>query len=94
MTISAAAPDERIKGVTFDAANLHVELTDGHRISAPLLWFPRLAAATAEQLAQWRTIGAGDGIHWTLLDEDISVEGLLRGTPAPGYLPAATATPT
>ena len=94
MAISAAAPDACVKDVAFDAINLYVELMDGRHISAPLVWFPRLAAATQEQLAQWRTIGAGDGIHWTLLDEDISVEGLLRGTPAPGYLPAAAATPT
>jgi len=27
--------------------------------------------------------GAGYGIHWPEIDEDLSVEGLLRGAPAP-----------
>jgi len=28
---------------------------------------------------QWQLIGPGIGIHWPLLDEDISIDGLLRG---------------
>lgn len=31
----------------------------------------------------WRLIGGGQGIHWPDIDEDISVEGMLHGTPAP-----------
>jgi hypothetical protein len=27
----------------------------------------------------WRLNGAGQGIHWPLLDEDLSAEGLLAG---------------
>jgi len=27
-------------------------------------------------------VGAGDGIHWEALDEDVSVEGLLAGSPS------------
>ena len=30
----------------------------------------------------WRTCGGGRGMHWPDLDEDLSVEGLLRGAPA------------
>ncbi|MBN2562957.1 MAG: DUF2442 domain-containing protein [Phycisphaerae bacterium] len=56
---------------------IHVVLADGREISAPLEWFPRLRAATAEQLKDWRLIGGGVGIHWESVDEDISVEGLL-----------------
>jgi len=61
---------------------LRVELTDGRSLSVPLAWFPRLAHATPEERARWRLVGRGHGIHWTDLDEDISVEGLLAGRPS------------
>jgi hypothetical protein len=57
---------------------LRVTLADGREISAPLVWFPRLLKATPEQRAEWRLIGGGVGIHWEAVDEDISVESLLR----------------
>ncbi len=61
-----------------------VDLVDGRVISAPLHWFPRLLNATAEQRDEWRLIGQGEGIHWPTIDEDLCVEGLLRGAPATG----------
>jgi hypothetical protein len=30
----------------------------------------------------WELIGPGIGIHWPMLDEDISLDGLLRGLPS------------
>ncbi len=63
--------------VYFDAERIHVRLTDGREISAPLDWFPRLLHATDEQRRQWELIGRGVGIHWEGIDEDISVAGLL-----------------
>lgn len=65
--------------VHVDQDQLHVRLQDGRTISAPLDWFPLLAAASAGERAAWRIIGAGEGIHWPMIDEDISVEGLLAG---------------
>ncbi|MBL6854510.1 MAG: DUF2442 domain-containing protein, partial [Alphaproteobacteria bacterium] len=38
---------------------------------------------SAEQRGAWETSAAGHGIHWPKIDEDLSVEGLLRGQPAP-----------
>jgi len=38
---------------------------------------PRLAAATADQRRKAILSPGGYGIHWPLLDEDLSVEGLL-----------------
>lgn len=58
---------------------LSVELSDGRTISAPLAWYPRLLHGTPRERRQWRLIGRGQGIHWKILDEDISVEGLLAG---------------
>ena len=58
--------------------SLLVVLADGREISVPLIWFPRLQKATPAQRNQWRLIGGGIGIHWEAVDEDISVESLLR----------------
>ncbi len=49
----------------------------------PLVWYPRLLAATPEQREKWQVCGGGYGIHWEEIDEDLSTEGLLRGAPAP-----------
>jgi hypothetical protein len=52
---------------------LHIDIADGREIALPLIWFPRLYDATEQQRQHWRLIGRGEGIHWTDLDEDISV---------------------
>ncbi|MCH8096526.1 MAG: DUF2442 domain-containing protein [Proteobacteria bacterium] len=82
MGILAANADERVKDVRIGGDTLSVDLMDGRTITVPLVWYPRLANATPDQLARWEIAGAGYGIHWPDLDEDLSTEGLLRGTPA------------
>ena len=59
--------------------NLVVDLNDGRSISVPLAWYPRLLHGTPDERNNWRWIGDREGIHWPALDEDISVENLLRG---------------
>ena len=66
--------------VTDDA--LTVDLSDGRTVSVPLAWFPRLMHGTPEERIHWRLIGDGEGIHWSDLDEDISVENLILGKPS------------
>ena len=44
--------------------------------------YPRLIHARPEERNNWRLIGAGEGVHWPDLDEDISVEMLLGGWPS------------
>ena len=61
---------------------LTVELADGRVVSAPLVWYPRLEHATAQERANWRWIGAGSGTHWPDLDEDVSIENPLAGKPS------------
>jgi len=68
--------------VTVTEDTLSVDLSDGRTITVPLAWFPRLLHATPKERNNWRVIGKGHGIHWTDLDEDISVEGLLAGKPS------------
>ena len=69
---------DRPTAVTVSDKALTVTLSDGRTISAPLEWYPRLANASPKQRANWRLIGGGEGIHWPDVDEDISVEGLLK----------------
>lgn len=82
MNISARVTDERVLDVRFDDASLIVDLMDGRTISVPLAWYPRLLHATDEQRQGWKKAGAGYGINWPDVDEDLSTEGLLRGAPA------------
>ena len=82
MTISAIETDPRVADVSFTETHLVVALKDGREVSVPLFWFPRLAEASNAERAQWESCAAGHGIHWPTIDEDLSVEGLLRGTPA------------
>ncbi len=82
MGILASNADERVRDVHFGEDTMSVDLMDGRTITVPLVWYPRLLDATAEQRAKWEPCAAGYGIHWPLLDEDLSTEGLLRGIPA------------
>ena len=63
---------------SFSEDALHVQLSDGREVSAPLEWFPRLRDATPEQRQNWRLIALGVGLHWEDVDEDVSVASLLR----------------
>jgi len=65
--------------VWFDSLMMHIRLLDGREISVPLEWFPKLRDATEAERKKWRLIGKGVGIHWEELDEDISVDALLKG---------------
>lgn len=58
---------------------LSVDLEDGRTIAVPIAWYPRLAHGTPEERKNFQISGAGYGIHWPELDEDIGVEGLLLG---------------
>ena len=78
MNISAAIRDPRVADVRVSETVLTVILRDGRTISAPLAWFPRLASASLEKRSVCEPAAAGHGIHWPLIDEDLSVEGLLR----------------
>jgi hypothetical protein len=75
-TLTAEAKAQSVM-VTDDT--LAVDLADGRTISVPLAWYPRLLHGTSEERNNWRFIGDKEGIHWSDLDEDISIENLLMG---------------
>ena len=89
--MSSSGPEARplARGVELTDDELRVELADGRRLSVPLVWFPRLVSATPEARARFELLGDGEGIHWPDADEDISVAGLLVGTPSAGVQPRA-----
>jgi hypothetical protein len=72
-----------IKNVEVTDEEIVAHLVDGRTISVPLAWSWRLSEATPEERAHYEIIGDGQGIHWPDIDEDISAEGMLHGTPAP-----------
>jgi hypothetical protein len=79
---TVASSDPRIQAVRVTEDEIIAQLVDGRVISVPLAWSWRLSEATPRQRANFRLIGTGQGVHWPDVDEDISVEGMLHGTPA------------
>ncbi len=82
MSSSVAETSPLARAVAVSEDELTVSLVDGRRVSVPLSWFPRLLHATVGQRSNWQILGRGEGIRWPDLDEDLSVAGILRGTPA------------
>lgn len=78
MTISVVERAPLATELSFTVDEMQVTLADGRRPSMPLAWFPRLAHASIEQRQNYELMGDGEGIHWPYIDEDLSVEGLLR----------------
>ena len=66
--------------VSFTDDDLIVSLVDGRKVVVPLVWFARLSNASKSQLESFEILGDGEGIHWPDIDEDLSVDGRLRGT--------------
>lgn len=78
MSILAVEVEPMAVNVSCTEDGLNVLLADGREITVPLVWFPRLQHATVKERENWRMIGGGMGIHWEDIDEDISIESLLR----------------
>ena len=72
-----------------DDGNLHVKLADGREIATPLWWYPSLLQATHMQRNNLELMFTG--IHWPDLDEDLSIEGMLKGWKARDARPPAVA---
>ena len=83
-TASSHSAGARVANVQFSEDSIRVDLADGRTISAPLAWYPRLLNASDAQRAEWEVSGGGYAMHWPSIDEDLSVEGLLRGAPSSG----------
>ncbi|MCY1665736.1 DUF2442 domain-containing protein [Rhizobium sp. SL86] len=70
-------------------SELIVVLANGLKLSTPLWWYPPLLAATPQ--ARNRIELSPSGVHWRDLDEDLSIEGMLKGRRYPEAKPPAEA---
>ena len=80
--MSSLMSEVKAEGVVVTDECLSVALSDGRTIVVPLSWYPRLEKGTFEERNHWILIGNSEGIHWPDLDEDISIENLLHGSPS------------
>lgn len=73
--------EPRAAAVRYDGqlGRVVVELTNGCTFAFPPKLAQGLETATEEQLAQVEVLGAGSGLHWEVLDADLSIPGLLAG---------------
>jgi hypothetical protein len=78
MSILAVEVEPLAVDATCEDDSLTVILADGPEITVPLEWSARLQKATSAERQDWSLIGGGIGLHWEAIDEDISVESLLR----------------
>jgi hypothetical protein len=76
-TLELDVGDLRARVVEFTANELVVTLVDGRRIATPLDWYPRLKRASAAQRDKYEIMPMG--IHWSDIDEDLSIAGMLKG---------------
>lgn len=79
----AVSTDARVKEVSVTNELITFNLVDGRVVSVPLAWSWRLSEATPAQRNNVEIIGDGYGVHWPEVDEDLSVEGMFHGVPAP-----------
>lgn len=71
--------EARARAVTVTEDALTVDLIDGRTIIVPLVWYARLWHGTPEERTDFEIFGDGAYIHWPVLDEDLTVAGLLAG---------------
>jgi hypothetical protein len=74
--------EPRVTSIEVTDDEILAHLVDGRTISVPLVWSWRLSEASQAQRQHFEILGDGQGIHWPELDEDISIEGMLQGSPA------------
>ena len=69
----------KITTVSLDDEQITLSLEDGRVVSVLLSWYPRLCHGSPQERQHFQISGAGFGVHWPHLDEDIGVEGILLG---------------
>jgi len=67
-----------IKSVGFGSDKMYIELNTTRVLTVPYSYTQRLQNATNEQIQNYRLIANGIGIHFEDIDEDISVDGIIR----------------
>ncbi len=65
----------------FSQESLIVDLADGRSVTLPLSRYPRLVHPTKQERENWEMLFDGEGFRWPDLDEDLSVDGFVKGRP-------------
>jgi hypothetical protein len=81
MITSAPNKTVLVENVRVTGDTLIVDFDDGRSVSLPLAWYPRLQHGSSRERNMWKPSGAGRGIHWPLLDEDLSAEVIMPLSP-------------
>ena len=72
-----------------DDTYVYATLADGRQIRAPLWWYPFLQRASRQDRAEIELMFSG--IWWPIMDEGVSIKGLLLGWKAPGAVAPSVA---
>lgn len=67
-----------IQKVFFRENKVFFSLKDGREIGVPLSWYPKLEKASEKELLDYTISPGGYGVHWNLIDEDLSAYGMLQ----------------
>ena len=67
-----------IKSVGFGADKMFIELSTSRVLTVPYSYTKKLSSANIEDLKSYKLIANGVGIHFDKIDEDLSVEGIIR----------------
>lgn len=67
-----------IKSVGFGSDKMYIELNTNRVLTVPYSYTKRLENATLNELQEYRLIANSIGIHFEKIDEDISLEGIIR----------------
>ena len=69
----------QIKNLDCQKEKIIAFLADGRELSIPITWFARLRNATLDQLKNYQVLPDGYDIHWSEIDEDISLRVFTDG---------------
>ena len=67
-----------IQSLGFGEEKMYIELTSSRILAVPYSYTERLKKASRVELEDYRLIANGIGIHFNTIDEDISLEGIIR----------------
>lgn len=57
---------------------IYIYLSSGDILTIPYNYTKKIKNAKKEQLLSYRIIGGGIGVHFELIDEDISLDGIVN----------------
>jgi hypothetical protein len=69
----------QLKQLKVNQTDLILEFLDERVLRVPLNWYPRLLYASDQEREVFELLDEGRLIHWPLVDEDLSIVGLLSG---------------